>query len=129
MAGASDPAIPFRYYEEAACDYKLAKFTSPDRRGIDLATLPVGRYELRLRLAIPGRDAEQPLTSSTPLSTESQREGRLYRLRTRPGGAMLDVRPVLGTAPRESYFRCAPVGRAAARAPGRRFRRPRRGNP
>ena len=45
------------------------------------------------------------MTSSTPLSTESQLDGRLYRFRTRPGGAVLDVRPVLGTAPKEAYFR------------------------
>jgi hypothetical protein len=105
LAGASDPAISFRYYEEAACDYKRAKFTSPDKRGIDLAGLPAGSYELRLRLAAPGREAKQPLTSSTPLHTESQRDGRLYRFRSRPGGAVLDVRPVLGTAPQEAYFR------------------------
>ncbi|MGM0929077.1 MAG: accessory Sec system protein Asp2 [Actinomycetota bacterium] len=105
LVGASDPAISFRYYAEAACDYKLAKFTSPGKRGIDLAGLPAGTYELRLRLAVPGREAEQPLASSTPLSTESQRDGRLYRFRTRPGGAVLDVRPVLGTAPQEAYFR------------------------
>ncbi|MEV7648813.1 accessory Sec system protein Asp2 [Arthrobacter sp. NPDC089319] len=105
LAGASDPAISFRYHEEAACDYKQAKFTSPDRRGIDLAGLPADTYQARLRLAVPGRDAELPLASGTPLSAESQRDGRLYRFRTRPGGAVLDVRPVLGTAPQEAYFR------------------------
>ncbi|TJY67409.1 hypothetical protein E4J89_15090 [Arthrobacter sp. CAU 1506] len=105
LVGAGDPAIPFRYYEEAACDYKLAKFTSPDKRGIDLAGLPAGTYELRLKLTAGGRDAELPLTSGTPLSTESQLGGRLYRLRSRLSGAVLDVRPVLGTAPQEAYFR------------------------
>ncbi len=105
LAGASDPAISFRYYEETACDYKLAKFTSPDKRGIELAGLPAGSYELRLRLMAPDREAELPLTSGTPLQAESQRDGRLYRFRTRPGGAVLDVRPVLGTAPQEAYFR------------------------
>ncbi|MFT4469789.1 accessory Sec system protein Asp2 [Arthrobacter sulfonylureivorans] len=105
LVGAGDPAIPFRYYEEAACDYKLAKFTSPNKRGIDLAGLSAGTYELRLKLAAGGREAELPLTSGTPLSTESQLDGRLYRLRSRTVGAVLDVRPVLGTAPQQAYFR------------------------
>jgi hypothetical protein len=105
LAGDSDPAIPFRYYEEAACDYKQAKFTSPNKLGVDLAGLPAGTYDVRLRLAVPDREAELPLTSGSPLQAESQLDGRLYRFRTGPGGAVLDVRPVLATAPQEGYFR------------------------
>ncbi|MEV7648814.1 hypothetical protein [Arthrobacter sp. NPDC089319] len=100
-----DARISFRYFQQAYCNYRLARFSSPKHQGIDLAGLPAGTYQARLRLAVPGRDAELPLASGTPLSAESQRDGRLYRFRTRPGGVVLDVRPVLGTAPREAYFR------------------------
>ncbi|MGM0929076.1 MAG: hypothetical protein ACQEXN_05145 [Actinomycetota bacterium] len=105
LGGNEDTGISFRYFQQAYCNYRLARFSSRKHQGIDLAGLPAGTYELRLRLAVPGREAEQPLASSTPLNTESQRDGRLYRFRTRPGGAVLDVRPVLGTAPQEAYFR------------------------
>jgi hypothetical protein len=105
LGGNEDAGISFRYFRQAYCNYRLARFSSRKHQGIDLAGLPAGTYQLRLRLAAPGRDGEQPLTSSTPLSAESQRDGRLYRFRTRPGRAVLDVRPVLGTAPQEAYFR------------------------
>ncbi|MFT4469788.1 hypothetical protein ACMX2H_07755 [Arthrobacter sulfonylureivorans] len=105
LGGNEDAGISFRYFQEAYCSYRLARFSSRKHQGIDLAGLPAGTYELRLKLAAGGREAELPLTSGTPLSTESQLDGRLYRLHSRLSGAVLDVRPVLGTAPQEAYFR------------------------
>ncbi|UNK47431.1 hypothetical protein [Arthrobacter sulfonylureivorans] len=105
LGGNEDAGTSFRYFQQAYCNYRLARFSSRKHQGIDLAGLPAGTYDLRLRLMAPDREAEQPLATGTPLSTESQRDGRLYRFRTRPGGAVLDVRPVLGTAPQEAYFR------------------------
>ncbi|MFD1214841.1 accessory Sec system protein Asp2, partial [Arthrobacter sp. GCM10027362] len=95
----TDPSVSFRYYQEAACNYNRARFTSPDKPGIDLSELPAGSYGLLLRLATDGREVEVPLRSAEPIRAESHLDGRLYRLRSGEGRALLDVRPAVGRAP------------------------------
>ncbi|NKX56474.1 accessory Sec system protein Asp2 [Arthrobacter mobilis] len=104
-ADRADPSVSFRYYEEAACDYNRARFASPKKLGIDLSQVPAGSYELLLRLVLPGQAAEVPLRSTDPVRSESHLDGLLYRLRSDERRAVLDVRPVVGAAPKQAVFR------------------------
>ncbi|MFD1211655.1 hypothetical protein ACFQ36_06320, partial [Arthrobacter sp. GCM10027362] len=114
LGGNQDAGVGFRYFEEAFCNYRLANFSSRRKAGIELAALPPGTYSLRLRLAVPGRELEMPLRSDAGLRSESHRDGRLFRFRSGDGGALLDIRPVLGAAPGEACFR---LHRSWARGP------------
>ncbi|NKX49948.1 hypothetical protein HER39_05025, partial [Arthrobacter deserti] len=105
LAGDRDPTIYFRYYEEAFCNYKRARFTTGKKPGIDLAQLPEGTYRLLLRLATHGVEAEAPVRTAGPIRAESHQDGRLYRFRSSGDRALLDVRPVVGRRPAQAVFR------------------------
>ncbi|NKX49817.1 hypothetical protein HER39_04360, partial [Arthrobacter deserti] len=94
----------FKYFEEAYCNYRLGKFSTPRKQGLDLAPLPAGTYEVRLLPSADGRRLELPGKSERPLRTEAQHGGRLFRFRCSGGRAVLDVRPGLGERPREVVF-------------------------
>lgn len=114
MVAAPDPALYFRYYQDAFCNYKRAKFITPKNLGLDLSDLPAGTYRLQLRLAIHGVEAEAPLCSANPVRAESHQDGRLYRLRSSAEQALLDVRPAVGREPGRKLFR---VRKSWARGP------------
>lgn len=105
LGAVADSTPSFKYFDEAYCNYRLGKFTSPKQQGIDVSALADGTYELSLRLAAGGRELEFPAKSERPLRAESPHGGRLFRFRSSGRGGVLDVRPVLGERPKEAYFR------------------------
>ncbi|MCG2622287.1 hypothetical protein LVY72_10195 [Arthrobacter sp. I2-34] len=99
-----DSSPSFKYFDEAYCNYRLGRFSSPKKQGIDLSSLSDGTYEMWLRLAGGDGELEFPARSDQPLQTESPHGGRLFRFRSSGRRAVLDIRSVLGERPGKSYF-------------------------
>lgn len=93
-----DKWVNSRYFANTYIDYSYAGFASRKHMGLDLSELPIGTYEIRLRLIDGGQ------VHSTPFSVDSQKQlvassgPHIYTLTANTTGSKLVKRSVLGAA-------------------------------
>lgn len=90
-----DKDINYRYYERNYYDYSAASFTSIAHKGIDIQSIPNGRYNLRIRIHTNSKTLCSPIISLHEISSLAIDGNKLINFSSLSSGAKLIISDTL----------------------------------
>ncbi|MBO0896025.1 hypothetical protein [Arthrobacter sunyaminii] len=104
LGGVRAPALSSRFYEEAFCDYSYAGFASIGHKGIPLAGIPSGQYEMQLRIRSHGITKTVAAAGDSSMTKWDVVGTQLVRVRSDKSSTTITLGDIVGPTPIDALW-------------------------